>query len=89
MAGLQADTTAPLAALSEVAAHPKHDSFDEKKNAEHESVEDHAPLQEHEPDGIHDGLEFPTDEERATLRRVADSIPWNAYRTFLVQIILT
>ncbi len=35
----------------------------------------------HELDGIHDGLEFPTEEERATLRRVSDTIPWNAYRT--------
>lgn len=31
-------------------------------------------------DGIHDGLVFPTDEERATLKRVADKVPWNAYR---------
>ena len=32
-----------------------------------------------ELDGIHDGLEFPTDEERDTLRRVSDSLPWSAY----------
>ena len=31
-------------------------------------------------DGIHDDLEFPTEEERRTLRRVADTIPWNSYR---------
>lgn len=31
-------------------------------------------------DGIHDGLEFPTEEERKTLRRVADKLPINAYR---------
>lgn len=31
------------------------------------------------PDGIHDGLTFPTKDERATLRRVSDRIPWNAY----------
>lgn len=31
-------------------------------------------------DGVHDGLEFPTGEEKITLRRVADTIPWNAYR---------
>ncbi len=35
---------------------------------------------EHELDGIHDGLEFPTEEEIATLRRVSDKLPWNAYR---------
>ncbi|KAL7284165.1 hypothetical protein ACG7TL_001447 [Trametes sanguinea] len=34
---------------------------------------------EHELDGIHDGLEFPTEEERLTLRRVSDDIPWSAY----------
>ena len=36
---------------------------------------------EFELDSVHDGLEFPTQEERVTLRRVPDSIPWNAYRT--------
>ena len=35
---------------------------------------------EYDTDGIHDGLVFPTEEERATLRRVPDSIPWDAYR---------
>ena len=39
--------------------------------------------EEHELDGIHDGLEFPTEEERATLRRVPDTIPWNAYCEFV------
>jgi POT family proton-dependent oligopeptide transporter len=34
----------------------------------------------YELDGIHDGLQFPTEHERQTLRRVADTIPWNAYR---------
>ena len=39
---------------------------------------------EHELDGIHDGLEFPTEEERATLRRVPDTVPWNAYCEFVL-----
>ncbi|KAG6895516.1 hypothetical protein C0992_000900 [Termitomyces sp. T32_za158] len=30
-------------------------------------------------DGVHDGLQFPTERERETLRRVPDSIPWSAY----------
>ena len=30
-------------------------------------------------DGIHDGLEFPSDEDLRTLRHVPDDIPWNAY----------
>jgi POT family proton-dependent oligopeptide transporter len=39
---------------------------------------------EHELDGIHDGLEFPTEEERATLRRIPDTVPWNAYCEFVL-----
>jgi proton-dependent oligopeptide transporter, POT family len=34
---------------------------------------------EEELDGIHDGLEFPTEEEKETLRRVPDKLPLNAY----------
>ena len=34
----------------------------------------------------HDGLVFPTEEERTTLRRVPDSIPWDAYRKPLVSL---
>lgn len=30
-------------------------------------------------DSAHEGLEFPTQEELATLRRVSDAIPWTAY----------
>ena len=55
---------------------------DEKYSLEkHSDTESHSGLKiDHELDGIHDGLEFPTEEERATLRRVPDSIPWAAYR---------
>lgn len=31
-------------------------------------------------DGVHDGLEFPTEEEKLTLRRISDKLPWAAYR---------
>ena len=41
------------------------------------SSEDGLSVEVH--DGIHDGLVFPTEEERATLRRVPDNVPWNAY----------
>jgi POT family proton-dependent oligopeptide transporter len=57
--------------------------------SEKESVPDTAhekPELEQELDGIHDGLEFPTEEERLTLRRVADTIPWNAYLIALVEM---
>ncbi|KAJ7676384.1 peptide transporter PTR2A [Mycena rosella] len=47
---------------------------------------DATSLQLHEIDGIHDGLVCPTEEERATLRRVADTIPWNAYLIALVEL---
>ncbi|KAG7443567.1 peptide transporter PTR2A [Guyanagaster necrorhizus] len=40
----------------------------------------------HELDGIHDGLEFPTEEEIATLRRVSDKLPWNAYLIATVEL---
>ncbi|PPR01223.1 hypothetical protein CVT26_015298 [Gymnopilus dilepis] len=40
---------------------------------------------DHEYDEIHEGLEFPTEEERATLRRVPDSLPWNAYLISIVE----
>ncbi|OJT08248.1 hypothetical protein TRAPUB_858 [Trametes pubescens] len=66
MAGLQADKDI-IAGLAEA----KHDEYE--KNL------DDSTSEEHEPDGIHDGLEFPTKEERNTLRRVSDSIPWAAY----------
>jgi POT family proton-dependent oligopeptide transporter len=36
-------------------------------------------LRLHEIDGIHDGLVAPTEEERLTLRRIADTVPWSAY----------
>ena len=71
MAGLQADRDI-VAGLAEA----KHDEFElEKKGLAHSETSHDQEL-----DGIHDGLEFPTDEEKATLRRVSDSIPWNAYR---------
>ncbi|KAJ7238288.1 PTR2-domain-containing protein [Mycena haematopus] len=40
----------------------------------------------HEIDGIHDGLVCPTEEELATLRRVGDAIPWNAYLIAIVEM---
>ncbi|KAJ7662520.1 POT family-domain-containing protein [Mycena polygramma] len=71
MAGLQTDVGA-IAAQSEALA------FDDKKAlSEEKSFDSHS--EEHENDGVHDGLIFPTEEERLTLRRVSDKVPWNAY----------
>ena len=36
-----------------------------------------------EIDDIYDGLEFPTEEEKQTLRRVPDALPLRAFREFL------
>lgn len=57
---------------------------DEKKGASSERV---ASSVYYEDDGIHDGLEFPTEEERHTLRRVSDKLPWAAYRMSLLSYI--
>nr|GAT47081.1 peptide transporter PTR2A [Mycena chlorophos] len=76
MAGLQTD--APIAALAENAMHDR-DSYSDDKKSQSEN-------EKHIPDGIHDGLTFPTEEERATLRRVPDTIPWAAYLIAFVEL---
>lgn len=50
--------------------------YDMSVNRKGSSEDDHS-VSAH--DGIHDGLVFPTEEERGTLRRVSDTVPWNAY----------
>lgn len=76
MAGLQTDDVV-LAGYAEA----DHDQYilEKKFGASHDHVVSDTASQE--LDGIHDGLEFPNDDERETLRRVPDAIPWNAYRT--------
>ncbi|KIL56425.1 hypothetical protein M378DRAFT_172730 [Amanita muscaria Koide BX008] len=54
------------------------------KNEKGEKESDLLP--EYEFDEIHAGLEFPTEEERLTLRRVSDAIPWNAYLIAFVEL---
>ncbi|KAI0777719.1 oligopeptide transporter [Trametes elegans] len=76
MAGLQADRDI-LAGLAE--AHRDEVEFDKQQLAFDKKLLESTTSQEHELDGIHDGLEFPTPEERATLRRVCDAVPWPAY----------
>lgn len=72
MAGLQTDT-AEFAGLGEAKKH------------EYEYEKSHVVSEEgDEPDGIHDGLEFPTEDERLMLRRVPDKVPWGAYCEFCV-----
>ncbi|KAL0071117.1 hypothetical protein AAF712_001675 [Marasmius tenuissimus] len=80
MAGLQADTPVDFAARSEVA----HREAELKK--EHPEISDMSTDEVHVSDGIHDGLEFPTEEEKATLRRVSDKVPWNAYLIAIIEM---
>jgi proton-dependent oligopeptide transporter, POT family len=82
MAGLQTDDAA-FAAYAEA----ERDQYilEKKLGTSHDHIVSEAASQE--LDGIHDGLEFPTDEERETLRRVSDHIPWNAYRMYCVRIL--
>ena len=71
MAGLDADKDI-IAGLAEA----KRDELElEKKGIRPES----RASTEEDLDGIHDGLEFPTEDEKKTLRRVSDKIPWSAY----------
>ena len=70
MAGLQADNDI-LAGLAEA----KRDELELEKKGISPASSTHEP----ELDGVHDGLEFPTEEEKSTLRRVSDTIPWSAY----------
>ncbi|KAF9531503.1 POT family-domain-containing protein [Crepidotus variabilis] len=79
MAGLQRDTDA-IAAIADVK------KMDTSIPSEKLSGEFHDHDLDHEDDGVHDGLEFPTDEEIATLRRVSDAIPWNAYLIAIVEL---
>ncbi|KAJ7134113.1 POT family-domain-containing protein [Mycena filopes] len=71
MAGLQTDVGAVAATGELLKHHP------EKANSDEKSFD--GASEELVADGIHDGLVFPTEEEKLTLRRVSDTIPWNAY----------
>ena len=75
MAGLQVDDAA-IAAYAEA----ERNNYISEKKFHDSSDQVISSAASQELDGIHDGLEFPTDEERDTLPRVADRVPWNAYR---------
>jgi len=61
---------------STVLADAKHDEYEDVKKL---SSVAHIASSFYENDGVHDGLEVPTEEEKHTLRRVPDNIPWSAY----------
>lgn len=75
MSGLDHDADR-FAAIAEA---ERHAALEKKAAEDSDSL---SILSQNEPDGIHDGLTFPTQEERNTLRHVSDKIPWNAYRTY-------
>ncbi|KAI6038260.1 POT family-domain-containing protein [Pisolithus marmoratus] len=68
-------------ALAEVEPHEKlvYDRTLQKKGTISDETSDKA-------DSIHGGLEFPTEEELITLRRVSDTIPWTAYMIAVVEL---
>ncbi|KAI0339306.1 oligopeptide transporter [Trametopsis cervina] len=72
MAGIQHDDVDYNSALAEKKLHHDDDVV--------------SSTETNQLDGIHDGFEFPTDEERLTLRRVSDHIPWNAYMIAFVEL---
>ncbi|KAJ3757127.1 PTR2-domain-containing protein [Lentinula raphanica] len=80
MAGLQPDVLDELAATRGVS----HVEFELKK--EHPELEDSSSASVNELDGIHHGLEFPTEEERLILRRVSDTLPWASYLIAFVEL---
>ncbi|KAI6039114.1 POT family-domain-containing protein [Pisolithus marmoratus] len=77
MAGLGENAVA----LAEVQPHEKlaYDRTLQKKGTISDETSDKA-------DSIHEGLEFPTEEELITLRRVSDTIPWTAYMIAVVEL---
>ncbi|EIN04582.1 PTR2-domain-containing protein [Punctularia strigosozonata HHB-11173 SS5] len=77
MAGLEPDRAIPIG----VAEAAKDEVEFEKKGIRH-SESDSG----YEVDHAHEGLEFPTEEEKLTLRRVSDSLPWAAYMIATVEL---
>ncbi|KAF8872957.1 peptide transporter PTR2A [Infundibulicybe gibba] len=83
MATTQHDDVAFVVASGAEKQSIQHDLGKERSSVDKVLPEDSIG---HDLDGIHNGLEFPTEYERATLRRVPDSIPWNAYFIAFVEL---
>lgn len=78
MAGLEHDRSIH-AGLAESDQHPPLSPSLEKKG---------LPVDDDDDDSVHEGLEFPTEEELVTLRRVSDAIPWPAYSEWSLHLLL-
>ena len=53
----------------------------DSKRTQLDSIDKHELSSVHDVPDAHEGLEFPTEEELATLPRVSDTLPWASYRT--------
>ncbi|KAG9315165.1 POT family-domain-containing protein [Chiua virens] len=80
MAGLELDRSIP-AALAEHDQHLSSSPSLEKKDPLRLPMDD-----DDDDDSVHAGLEFPSEEELATLRRVSDALPWTAYMIAVVEL---
>ncbi|KAK0199819.1 POT family-domain-containing protein [Desarmillaria ectypa] len=76
----------PDTSIVVVSAESAKIDYNKKVHADEVSLTEKGAILENELDGIHDGLEFPTEEEIDTLRRVSDTIPWNAYLIAIVEM---
>lgn len=77
--------------MYEIGLHSSTLGHADEKQREYEDVknlssDDQIVSSFYDDDGVHDGLQFPTEEERRTLRRVSDSIPWAAYMIAVVEL---
>lgn len=77
MAGLQADNDI----LAGVAGAEKN----QLKDLDRTSAFNEKSISHEANESSEEGVEFPTEEEIATLRRVSDAIPWTAYCKMILQ----
>jgi len=75
MASQELDLTIPTAVVS-----------DDRDRSPALSLEKKNVVDDDDDDSVHEGLEFPTEEELATLRRVSDALPWTAYMIAVVEL---
>jgi POT family proton-dependent oligopeptide transporter len=69
MAGLELDHSIPAGLVE-----------DDRRLSLNASLEKKDPVpMDDDDDSAHEGLEFPSEEELATLHRVSDALPWTAY----------
>jgi POT family proton-dependent oligopeptide transporter len=76
MAGLELDHSIPAGLVE-----------DDRRLSLNASLEKKDPVpMDDDDDSAHEGLEFPSEEELATLHRVSDALPWTAYMIAVVEL---